>query len=73
MEGGGGRVRPRSSAWQHLLPCLLCQCDRGPHLQGPAGVGGGSALDQWLLLGGLIVAQVQRGDPLRHIHLEVCG
>lgn len=28
-EDGEGRwVQPWSPTWQHLLPCLLCQCDR---------------------------------------------
>lgn len=73
-DGEGRWVQPWSSTWQHLLPCLLCQCDRRyTHTCRDQQRVAGNYRIWGFLPGGLIVAQVWHRDPPNNVHVELCG
>lgn len=63
-NGEGRWVQPWSSTWQHLLPNLLCQCDR----RHTDTLREQRRKELWDML--LIVAEVLKGDPFHNIYVE---
>lgn len=74
-DGEGRRVQPWSPTWQHLLPCLLCQCDgRHAHTcRDQQREAGNCGIWMFFLLGGLIDAHVRHRGPLHNTHVQLCG